>query len=485
MRHAHTESEVRAAEAVALARLPDDALMRRAAAGLAHVVADLLRARRGRVVGSRVLLWVGTGDNGGDALHAGADLAARGVQVTALLVGDRAHPGALERFTTSGGTTLAAGAPLPAVDLVVDGIVGLGARPGLQSEARTVVAQTRENSPDAVVVAVDLPSGVAVDSGECPLPHVQAEVTVTFGTLKPAHLLDPAARACGRVEVVDLGLDLPPAAVQAFDDSDVAALVPWPEGNDHKYTRGVLGVLAGSQTYPGAGLLTVAGAATGLCGMVRFAATSQVARDLVLAAHPEVVPGVGRVQAWAVGSGLDHDAPQAYLAAVVDAQDSGAALVLDASVLPLAAADPDALRGLDVVLTPHAGELAAMVGVSRAEVEARGLHHARAAAARFGAVVLLKGRRTVIARPDGAVRVNTTGTPWLAGAGAGDVLTGVIGALLAAGLDPGDAASVGAWLHGAAAEHASARHGGGPVVALQVARALPHVVGRLSGKIET
>jgi hydroxyethylthiazole kinase-like uncharacterized protein yjeF len=171
------------------------------------------------------------------------------------------------------------------------------------------------------------------------------------------------------------------------------------------------------------------------------------------------------VQAWAVGSGGGSGAGDALAAAVAD----GVPVVVDADALghlggPL---------GVPAVLTPHAGELAALAGVDRSEVEARPLHHVRAAARTHDAVVLLKGRRTLVATPSGDVRVTTTGVPWLATAGAGDVLTGLIGALLAAGLTPYDAASVGSWLHGAAATLASEA---GPLVAGDVARAVPSAV---------
>lgn len=474
MRLAHDVEQVRAAEAVRMAGLSVDTLMRHAAGALAVAIADLLHQRTGAVYGRTVVLLVGPGDNGGDALHAGADLRARGVRVHAVLLSERAHSAGLERLLDRGGRR---GMPAGPVDLIVDGIVGIGGRPGLTPEARAALDALRRNSSQAPVVAVDLPSGVATDTGECPAPHVTADLTITFGTHKAAHLVDPAAAACGEVRLVDLGLDLPGAPLEALEGADVAARLPQPAGSDHKYTRGVLGVLAGSDTYPGAGVLVTAGASTGMCGMVRYAGHSQTSRALVLAAHPEVVPGAGRVQAWAVGSGLEDDAPAALAQALADAHTGGAALVLDAGALAPVADDPGALRGTRAVLTPHAGELASMLGVSRDAVESRSLHHVRSAAAHFGAVVLLKGRRTLVATPEGDVRVNTTGTPWLAGAGSGDVLTGVIGSLLAAGLSPLDAASVGAWLHGRAGELASAARGGGPVVAGDVARALPAAVG--------
>jgi hydroxyethylthiazole kinase-like uncharacterized protein yjeF len=343
--------------------------------------------------------------------------------------------------------------------VVVDGIVGIGGHPGLRPNAVAALDAVR----GVPLVAVDTPSGVDVDTGQLDGPHVRADVTVTFGTLKVTHLVDPAAQACGAVHLVDLGLDLPAAAVEALQPADVAALLPFPGGQAQKYTRGVVGVRAGSAEYPGAGLLSVAGAATGLCGMVRYVGDGPVA-DRVRQAHPEVV-GDGRVQAWVVGSGGGEGAGRELAAARSD----GVPLVVDADAL----AHVDGPLGVPAVLTPHAGELAAMLAVPRERVEATPLAHARLAAGRYDAVVLLKGRRTLVARPDGRVRVTTTGVPWLATAGAGDVLGGLVGALLAAGLDTYDAASVGSWLHGAAAALVSA---GGPIVAGEVAGGVPAVV---------
>jgi hydroxyethylthiazole kinase-like uncharacterized protein yjeF len=154
---------------------------------------------------------------------------------------------------------------------------------------------------------------------------------------------------------------------------------------------------------------------------------------------------------------------------LVEAQEDGVPVVIDADALALV----DGPLSVPAVLTPHAGELSRMTGESREAIEGAPLRHAREAARRYDAVVLLKGRHTVVARPDGRVRITTTGVPWLATAGAGDVLAGLIGALLAGGLSPFDAASVGSWLHGAAATYAS---GGGPLTAPDVARAIPAVV---------
>ncbi len=449
-----------------MARLPEGTLMQRAAAGLATAIADLF----GSVYGARVLLLVGSGDNGGDALWAGAYLARRGAAVSARLLGSRTHERGLAALKAAGGRVVADDQEALATrpDVAVDGIVGIGGRPPLRPHAAAIV----DALADAVVpiVAVDVPSGVDVDTGRLDGPHVEALATVTFGTHKIAHLVDPAARAAGTVHLVDIGLDLPDAEITALQADDVAALLPVPDPAAHKYTRGLVGVRAGSAQYPGAAVLCVGGASTGFAGMVRYVGA---AADEVRAAHPEVVAGPGRVQAWVVGSGGGDDAAEAVREAAAD----GVPLVLDA----------DALAHLDVVvstgsttretarnnlLTPHAGELARMLGAERKEVEADQLAFARRAADETGAVVLLKGRHTLVAAPDGRVRVNTVAPAWLATAGAGDVLAGLCGSLMAAGLGAFDAGSVGAWLHGAAAAHAGR---GGPVTAGDVAAALPTV----------
>lgn len=455
MRQAHTVEQVRAAERALMATQPVGELMRRASAGLAAACAAYL----GRVYGARVLLLVGSGDNGGDALFAGAMLAWRGARVEALLMASLVHESALAAFRRAGGRVVdGPGEP----DLVVDAIVGIGGRPGLREPAADVVARLR-----APIVAVDVPSGVGVDTGEVSGPHVRADLTVTFGTLKPCLLVDPAAEAAGVVELVDIGLGcyLGEPPLEALQSSDVRRLLPRPPNDAQKYSRGVVGVRAGSAGYTGAGLLVVAAAvAAGFAGMVRYDGASA---DLVRARLPEVVIGAGRVQAWVVGSGLGEGSGKL----VDDVLSERLPTVVDA----------DGLRHLPsrcegpVVLTPHAGELAGMLSVTREKVETQMLRSARAAAQRWDAVVLLKGARSVIAAPDGRVRVNTTGVPWLASAGAGDVLSGVIGSLLAAGLSPYDAASAGAWLHGSAAAIASA---GGPISATDVIATLPEATRR-------
>ena len=250
---------------------------------------------------------------------------------------------------------------------------------------------------------------------------------------------------------------------------DIAALLPRPTAESDKYRRGVLGLLTGSDRYTGAALLSTGGAVRGGAGMVRLV-TSPGAAAGVRQVHPEVVitelaaedgprfpDDVGRVQAWAVGSGMGTDDAAARRLAAVLA--TSLPVLIDADGLTLLARHRELLpRPAPTLITPHAGELGRLLDADPADIEARRLEHARRAATMLGVCVLLKGSTTVIAPPDGLdpVLVNTTGTPWLATAGTGDVLAGLAGALLAQGLLPPQAAICAAYLHGLAARLAAA-----------------------------
>ncbi|MFG3516327.1 NAD(P)H-hydrate dehydratase [Streptomyces bobili] len=469
MRTAYCVDTVRAAERDLMARLPEGVLMQRAAAGLAAACADLM----GRVYGRRVVLLVGSGDNGGDALYAGARLARRGAGVTAVpLSPARTHAGGLSALRRAGGRTVApedAAGPIRRADLVLDGIVGIGGRGGLREDAARLAALA--DGSRAAVVAVDLPSGVEADTGEVRGAAVRADLTVTFGTHKPGLLVDPAREYAGSVRLVDIGLDLPgEPELEALQHADVARLLPVPGAESDKYRRGVVGIAAGSARYPGAAVLAVAGALHGGAGAVRYVGP---AGHAVLARYPETLVSdqgperAGRVQAWVVGPGAGDDAGTVAQVLAADVP-----VLIDADGLRLA--DVAAVRGrtAPTLMTPHAGEAAALLGVSREEVEAGRLAAVRELAARYGSAVLLKGSTTVVAGAGGggAVRVNPTGTAWLATAGSGDVLSGLAGSLLAAGLSAVDAGSAGAYLHGLAGRFAAA---GAPVGAHEVAEAVP------------
>jgi ADP-dependent NAD(P)H-hydrate dehydratase / NAD(P)H-hydrate epimerase len=481
MRYAHQVAAVRAAEHELMAKLSAGVLMQRAAAGLASVCASLL----GQVYGSPVVVLAGSGDNGGDALYAGARLAGRGAAVTAIAAGPKLHEAAAEEFVARGGRitpaadgdeqggapdgagiTPAAARAIAAANLIIDGVTGIGGHGGLREPAASLAlltARARDNG--AVVVAVDVPSGIDSDTGEVHGGAVQADVTVTFGTIKPGVLIDPGASMAGLTELIDIGLApyLQPPAVVSMQAADVAAVLPRPQSESDKYRRGVLGLVAGSDEYTGAAVLSCGGAIHGGAGMVRFV-SADVAVGVVRQHWPEAVltayhsgrpadavKTAGRVQAWAVGPGIGTGPDAAALLAAVLASD--VPVLVDADGLTVLAGRRDLLRrDAPVLITPHAGELARLLSADRADIEARRLHYVRAAAAKLGVTVLLKGSTTVIASPDDTqpVLVNSTGTSWLATAGSGDVLSGLAGSLLAQGIPTATAAAAAAYLHGMA-----------------------------------
>ncbi len=481
MRPAHDVAAVRAAEAGLMAQVPGSVLMDRAATGLARTCAAAL-AGTGGVYGSRVAVLVGGGNNGGDALFAAAALAGRGAKVVALPVADQVHEPGRRALLAAGGRlvtdAIEQDEAVAGADLVLDGMLGIGGHGGLRGRAADLAEAASSSS--AVVVAADLPSGVEADTGAVPGVAVWADLTVTFGTLKPGLLLTPAALHVGLLELVDIGLRpfLPEAAVHELDADDVVSLWPSPHPNDDKYSQGVVGIAAGSARYPGAAVLAVAGAAHARAGLVRYA--GPVAEEVVRA-WPQVVvfdglpSQAGQVQAWVVGPGIGVDA--AAEQRVDDALAQPVPLLVDADGLTVLAqrlaGDPDLLRARPAatVLTPHAGELARLAP----DLDPQGdrLAAARALASRTGATVLLKGFTTVVAEPEGSVVVNATGTPWLAEGGTGDVLAGVVGSLLAAGLDPLAAAAAAAFVHGLAGRVAS---DGAATTPLAVAAALPTAV---------
>lgn len=489
MRRAHTVDAVRRAEAALMARLPGGALMRRAAAGLAVVCARTLP----RVYGAKVVLLVGGGDNGGDALFAGAALARRGAAVVAIAAGRSAHRGGLTALRAAGGRVVGqaeADAEIGAADIVVDGLVGIGARGALRGPYDRLAALTA--SASAPVVAVDLPSGVDADTGAVEGDCVRADVTVTFGTHKPGLFVDPGAEYAGVVEFVDLGLapELPEPRVVSPRAADIAALLPRPSSETDKYRRGVLAMAAGSDRYRGAAVLAAGGALRTGVGMLRYVGQREAATEVVRR-WPEAVVSVldpmdpagrlpNRVAAWVVGPGRGlHPAAAVELEAIL-ATDRP--VLVDADAITLLAKRPRLVRDrrAPTLLTPHAGELARLLpGTERADIEAHRLDHVTRAAQEYGCTVLLKGSTTLIAEPGEPVAANPTGTALLAAAGSGDVLAGAAGALLAAGLAPWEAATCAAYLHGLAARLA---HGGAPISASDLFDALPRAFAAVAGQ---
>ncbi|MEH0108308.1 NAD(P)H-hydrate dehydratase [Tersicoccus sp. MR15.9] len=460
MLEAWTGAQIRAAEQPWLDAGEGDALMRRAAHGLAGTALALLDSRNRPRYGARVVAVAGSGNNGGDALWAAALLARRGLKPSAILTAGRAHEAGLAALRVAGGTVVrladedssstdgdaAARRLLADADLVIDGILGTGGSGGLREPAAGLAAHLEDLRRDGTVavLACDIPSGVDADTGEAEAAHVTADATATFGGAKSGHLAGVGETASGALTVVPIGIEdaLPEPDVRRLQPADLRALWPTPARSAQKYSRGVLGVIAGSPQYPGAALLTTAAAAAAGVGMVRYLGPSSVG-TLINARTPDAVcseqqPGDVHVQAWLAGPGTNDDDGQLdrVRAALAAAVADGTPAVVDAggmSVLPDAGA-------AHLVLTPHAGELARLLTdrlaasgeqVERADVEARPLHHARLAARITGCTVLLKGATTLVAGPDGAVFSQADATPWLSTAGSGDVLAGILGAVLA------------------------------------------------------
>ncbi|MET0694434.1 MAG: bifunctional ADP-dependent NAD(P)H-hydrate dehydratase/NAD(P)H-hydrate epimerase [Propionibacteriaceae bacterium] len=456
MRPAYTAAQTRELEAVAIAATTDDTLMQRASHGLAGIAAAQLRRRYARLYGTQVVILVGPGNNGGDALFAGARLAARGVSVLAVRALGQPHARGMAALLAAGGRIVEldafdpyAFAPGPGsdpeIDLVLDGILGIGGRPGLPEQVATL---TRDLVSWGVpIIAVDLPSGVETDTGAAPDESVRATRTVTFGFRKPCHLIEPALTRCGHIDLVDIGLDAggePPELV-GWEIDDLAARWPFPDESSDKYSRGVVGIDSGSESYPGAAIMNTYGAVYAGAGMVRFLGPESAAR-VIGAELPNVVFANGRVQAHLLGSGWGersdgHDA-------VATAVDSGVPVLIDADGLKYL---PKTLPS-SCLLTPHAGELAQLLGGSRAEVQADPVAAVKAAVAQTGATVLLKGASQFVASPDTVgVGVAVPGPAWTAQAGSGDTLAGICAALLAAGVSASDAGLLGASLQAATA----------------------------------
>ncbi len=487
---------VYAAERALMDTLDEGELMARAVEGLAGVAAARLEEGGGKAVAA----LVGPGNNGADALYAVARLAEAGWNAVAVH-SDTVHEGARAAAEAAGVVLTTDPSGLGEADVVLDGILGIGARPGLPAWAAGWLADLADS---AHVIAVDLPSGQDPMGGELDPDGVFADETVTFSVAKPVHLLPPTEQACGLLTVVDIGLSLDDEpVVRRLDHDDVAALWPVPVASDDKYSRGVLGVVAGGESFTGAAVLSVTAAAEAGCGMVRYVGTP-APTALVRSAVPEAVHGAGRVQAWVVGPGLD-----------VASRAAGATAQLDVAREALAGAEPVLVDagGLDLLdaavlekrsdavtlLTPHAGECARLLTrlggvpestnrsisgqgeVTREQVEARPLQHARALADITGATVLLKGATTLVVPPgpDAVVWSQCDAPSWLATAGAGDVLAGLLGTLLAAGLRADLAGALGALVHGVAADRANP---GGPVRALAVAHGIPAAVAHLLGR---
>lgn len=426
-------------------------LMERAGAALAeaaHAFAGPMPA----------LILCGPGNNGGDGYVAARLLAGRGVKVRVAALAEPASEAckwARGQWTGDVEALDEATAPAP---LLIDALFGTGLKRGLEKTAINVFSRLC----DAAVlrVACDLPSGVDSDSGAELSQVPRFDLTVTFGALKPAHRLFPALHKCGRVVLADIGI----AADSDWREIAAPELPPLAPGG-HKYDRGLVHALAG--TMPGAIALAASAAAYAGAGYVR------VSTSLPIAGLPRAVVQMDdapvndpRIGCLLAGPGMG-ELPQLLTLALT----SRAPKVLDAEALGHLD-EPERLRGQDAIITPHSGEFDKLFGQTPGSKAERTLD----AAARSGAVVVHKGPDTLVAAPDGRLGFAPPAPAWLASAGTGDVLAGIIAAMRARGFDAFEAASAGVWLHGRAAEIA-----GPGMIADDLLEALPRAIASLDG----
>jgi NAD(P)H-hydrate epimerase len=470
----------------------------------------------------RVAVVCGPGKNGGDGLAAARMLAGRGLGVALFTLADparyagdpatnlaRARAAGLRPVSLAGrGGFAALEQALRDADGAVDALFGTGLSRPLSGVARRVVRAL--NGAGRPIVSADVPSGASSDGGAVPGVAVRASLTVAFGAPKLCHVLPPASGLCGRLVVADIGISRATLERRArrlwlTEQSDVRTLLPPRPLESHKADFGRLAIVAGSRGKAGAAILAARGALRGGAGLVTVFCAESL-EQAVVGALPEAMtfglPESGGALAERGAAELLR-ALAGFDAAVVGpglGTSSGTVRFLEEflskSRLPVVA-DADALNAFagragffarrrgPTLLTPHPGEAARLLSSSTARVQADRLGSARALARRAHVVAVLKGAHTLVAAPGGQIAVNPTGTPLLATAGSGDVLAGLVGALLAGGLEPRAAAVAGAWLHGAAAEALAARLGDAGLLAHEAADAVPGVRAALQARTDS
>lgn len=470
--------------------VPGIVLMEKAGRAVADAVAR-------HPLGTRVVAVCGPGNNGGDGFIAARVLAERGYPVQVLLLGDAAAlRGDAAEAARRWGRPIEAAEPeaLTHAGVIIDALFGAGLNRAVDGVARAVIEAM--NASGAPIIAIDLPSGINGASGAVMAVAVKARESITFFRRKPGHLLLPGRLHAGTVRVADIGI---PARVLEQVRPRTSAngpelwghAFPIPHLDGHKYARGHAVVVSGDVSSTGAARLAARAALRAGAGLVTLASPSAalaVNAAASLAVMVRAVDGAAelttlladkRLNAVALGPGLGVG--EGTRALVMAALDGARAVVLDADALTSFQDDPDALfravaaRDRPVVLTPHGGEFARLFGkLSQVTQSSSKLDQTCAAAKAAGATVLLKGADTVIAAPDSRAAINENAPPWLATAGAGDVLAGIITGVLAQGMPPFEAACAGAWLHGEAGNEA-----GPGLISEDLSEVLPPIYRRL------
>ena len=442
-----TADAMRAAEQAAIARgATVDQLMERAGAALAEATY--------RFAGpTPTLILCGPGNNGGDGYVAARHLASRGAPVRIAALGEPNTEAAKRARSQWTGEVESLSAETPEAPILIDALFGTGLKRGLEPSASEQLSRLVAGA--VASIACDLPSGVETDSGADLSPVPSFDMTVTFGALKPAHLLHPAMHKCGRLVLADIGIE----ADGEWHEIGAPDLPPLDAGG-HKYDRGLVHALAG--TMPGAIALSAKAAAFAGAGYVRVSTSKPIDGLPSAIVQMDTAPvNDERIGCLLVGPGLG-DIPQVLTLALT----SRAPKVIDADAIGLLG-EPERLKGQDAIVTPHEGEFRKLFGELPGTKPERALEAAR----QSGAVVVYKGPDTLVAAPDGRLGFAPPAPAWLASAGTGDVLAGVIAAMRARGLAAFEAACAGVWLHGRAADIA-----GAGMIADDLAAAIPNAI---------
>jgi NAD(P)H-hydrate epimerase len=469
---------------------PAIVLMERAALAVAHFIERQYPT-------SPVLIMAGTGNNAADGIAVARILLDRGRPVRVLTVGSSLGDLASKQLSWLSRRGVQAkgfaGAESFGPDWVlVDAVFGIGLNRALKSDA-LLALDWMNRGPWKAVISLDVPSGLHATTGEAMGAAVQATHTIALGCLKVGLLTDIALRRVGRLWLADIGFPTSMIEPLAGRLNTPTALPPVPP-DVHKGSLGTVMVIAGSSTMSGAAILATRAACRSGVGLV-YLAIAQSQREMAAMAVPEAIvlplperegsigpesvavllPQLQRVKAIAIGPGLSHT-PRvtALVKKLLESYDGP--VVLDADALPRGK-EMLPNRDAPVIMTPHAGEMARMLDASPEKVQADRLGCALEAAKKQRAIAIFKGARTVIARPDGRFNINATGLPLLATAGSGDVLTGLVGGLLARGMEAFDAASTGVYVHGRAAE-AAADTGMVSLMAGDIVERIPHLLGQ-------
>jgi hydroxyethylthiazole kinase-like uncharacterized protein yjeF len=430
MRPILTAAGMRAAEAAAIAAgTPETELMERAGAALAETAWQVCGAMP-------ALFLCGPGNNGGDGYVAARHLAAKGVKVRVAELAEPKSAAAIRAAGEWNGVVEALSEATSPAPLLIDCLFGTGLKRELDSVVANLLISLTNQAK--YTIACDLPSGIDSDSGRVPINAFSPNLCLTFGALKPAHRLAPAMHLLGRVVLADIGIPIDSAWFEIGEPD-----LPQPDPAGHKYSRGLVHLLAGQM--PGAIALSASAAARSGAGYVRIS-TSRSIDNLPSAIVQTETAEVSdpKIGCLVVGPGLGDIPPVLTLALT-----GGRPVLIDADAIALVG-EPERLRGHDTIVTPHAGEFAKLFGTlpgSKAD-------QALAAAKASGAVIVFKGPDTIVASPDGRVGFAPPAPAWLASAGTGDVLSGIIAAMRARGLPSFEAACAGVWLHGRAAERA-------------------------------